>query len=103
MPIQIDPDKDGITKEDILELGKLGIAVRWPENFYKYYRINDNFLSSIREGYLWLSQPEGFNDPFDARLLLDTESSVEEIDAHISKVFESSPLKEDARKIYTDE
>lgn len=98
----IDMEDWGLTKEDILELEKEGVFVRIPDFYYKYSRINDNFLASVRENYFWLSKPTDFNDPFDARILLDTDNSVEEIDHHISKIFEGSELKEDARRIYRD-
>lgn len=32
---------------------------------YKYYSINSNFLSAIKDGYLWLANIASFNDPLD--------------------------------------
>jgi len=34
--------------------------------FYKYYTINQNFLSSIVNNELYFSDPRNFNDPFDS-------------------------------------
>lgn len=39
-----------------------------PRFIYKYHPINDNLLSLIKENYVWFSNPEGFNDPYDCNL-----------------------------------
>lgn len=33
--------------------------------FYKYQTINDNLIDSLKNSYLWFSDPTTFNDPFD--------------------------------------
>lgn len=100
MPIKIDPKEIAITHEDLVFMEKYGIAVKIPDELYKYYRINDDLIYTIKENYFWLSKPSNFNDPFDARILVNTNNTVEEIDSHISEIFEKSELKEDARNIY---
>lgn len=36
-----------------------------PDTLYKFTAINSNLYQSIRDGYLWHSQPSILNDPFD--------------------------------------
>jgi len=36
-----------------------------PDRVFKYATVNDSLKDSLREGYLWFSKPDDFNDPFD--------------------------------------
>ena len=67
------------TKEDMDFFEKIGLARRVPDWVHKNYRIDENFLKSITGNYFWFSKPTSFNDPFDARLLVNTKSPPAEI------------------------
>src|SRR4051812_47991671 len=36
-----------------------------PSRVYKYYTINQDLKNTLWDGYLWFSNPQDFNDPFD--------------------------------------
>ncbi|MCX6600505.1 MAG: DUF2971 domain-containing protein [bacterium] len=44
---------------------------------YKYRRVNNDTLSSIRESTLWFSSPADFNDPYDCQLSMDPSGTKE--------------------------
>ncbi|MGG7077369.1 DUF2971 domain-containing protein [Clostridium sardiniense] len=43
----------------------------YPKSFYKYKEINDYTLDMIKEGMIWASNPDSFNDPYDCLLDFD--------------------------------
>jgi hypothetical protein len=45
----------------------------------RYYRIDNDFKSSLKEGYLWFSDPRGFNDPYDCNMSVNTDCTYEEL------------------------
>jgi Protein of unknown function (DUF2971) len=38
-------------------------------NIYRFYRDDENSLSSLENSYLWFSQMEQFNDPFESKIM----------------------------------
>ncbi|WP_298896530.1 DUF2971 domain-containing protein [uncultured Psychroserpens sp.] len=38
---------------------------------YKYFDFDENFKNSLQNGYLWFSNPNTFNDPFEFKLQVD--------------------------------
>jgi hypothetical protein len=51
-------------------------------HLFKYSRVTPNLLGSLRENYLWMSKPSDFNDPFDAKVIIDYRLTPEEVDRH---------------------
>jgi hypothetical protein len=47
------------TSMNISEIGKI----------YRFYRDNEQSLSSLKEAYLWFSKMEQFNDPFESKVI----------------------------------
>jgi hypothetical protein len=56
------------------------IRVRHPRYVFRYVKADDRLLSSIRDQYLWFSNPFDFNDPFDCRDIFDSENTQEELE-----------------------
>lgn len=52
---------------------------------YKYRAFNEYALSNLKEGTLYCAVPSSFNDPFDCKIGIDIQSS---IDARFGKEFE---------------
>jgi hypothetical protein len=44
-----------------------------PPFLYRYRKFNEFSESELLEGYVWLSHPDDFNDPFDSALLISEE------------------------------
>src|ERR1700730_146094 len=44
-----------------------------PPFVYRYRKFNDFAESELLEGYVWLSHPDDYNDPFDSALLISEE------------------------------
>ena len=62
----------------------LGIRVPGKRrHLYKYSRVSDYLLESLREGYLWMSKPSEFNDPFDCKIVIDYRLTPEELQQHV--------------------
>ena len=62
------------------------LGVRVPgkrRHLYKYSRVSACLLESLREGYLWLSKPSEFNDPFDCKIVIDYRLTPEELQQHV--------------------
>ena len=94
-------DQIEFIEENITSCEKVGIIIRIPDFLYKYSPINPNFLDSVSQYYLWLSKPTEFNDFFDSRILLDTDSAVNDIDGHMNTVFKNFDFKQKAINMYT--
>ena len=47
-----------------------------PEEFYRYRAFSDNNKDALRNGYEWMSYPNEYNDPFDARLFYDADDVI---------------------------
>lgn len=43
-----------------------------PNYLYKYREFNPRHLAALREGVLWMSSPDRFNDPFDTTIFFDS-------------------------------
>lgn len=62
------------------ELIKIGVARKdIPSTLFKYYRLDENLLHSIREGYLWFNSFEGYNDPYEGKFNLRNDYTISEI------------------------
>lgn len=65
-----------MTTKEILEIGIQN--GQYPRYLYKYRSISSLDKILINNS-LWFSKPEDFNDPFDCRIIHDTQNSVKEI------------------------
>lgn len=65
-----------------------GICTIVNRKLHRYHKIDDNFLDSLKQNYLWFSNPEDFNDPFDCNLQFDFENTPEEIEAFCKEINE---------------
>ena len=62
------------------ELIRAGIVNgQYPATLYKYFRLNDNLLNSIRERYLWFELFENYNDPYEGKCNLRRDYTESEI------------------------
>lgn len=44
-----------------------------PYKIYKYRSVNEDSLNNLRNNTVWLSAPEGFNDPYDCSMAISFE------------------------------
>ena len=63
----------------IKERLKSNLDNRMKTRLYKYFPYDDNFKSCLKEGYLWFSKAESFNDPFEFKLQVKEALTDEEI------------------------
>lgn len=56
-----------------------------PRIICKYFPIDSNLLKSLDGNYLWFSDPQDFNDPYDCNLLFDTDNNAREIRDFITR------------------
>lgn len=57
-----------------------------PKYLYRYRTINENFMDSLQNDYLWFSKLDDFNDPFDGRLVMPQTYTHVEICDYMEKV-----------------
>lgn len=68
------------------ELVKIGVQNgEYPQYVYRYRPINEYFDDIILKNSLWFSNPKDFNDPFDCRVLIDTNNTTTEIQDFLLK------------------
>lgn len=61
-----------------------------PSYLYRYRSGHDYDLAALKEGYEWLSYPENYNDPFDARMFYDTETALSPaLNKYLNKTLDS--------------
>jgi hypothetical protein len=91
------------------EFNKNGIPklVRHWRYLFRFVRADNKLMSSIQQCYLWFSNPQNFNDPFDCRNVLDANNTAEEIFRYVSefggrKLWTRAQRKEIASKLSKD-
>ena len=52
---------------------------------YKYFKIDEYFYRSIKNNYLWFSDPADFNDPYDFNLFISKDFTEEDLRNYFSK------------------
>ena len=52
---------------------------------HKYYRIDQRLINLLVHNEVWFSNPEGFNDPYDCNLTIDSTNTLEEIHNHLKE------------------
>lgn len=62
-------------QEDLLSMRRLVLA-NIPEYIYRYRSGSDDDLDALKRAYEWLSYPDGYNDPFDARIFYNHEEAL---------------------------
>lgn len=69
------------------QLVEIGIKKgQFPVHVYKFFDPSDpNFRDSITKGYLWFSDPSGFNDPFDFHIDLDFQATLPEYEQYLRR------------------
>jgi hypothetical protein len=65
------------TLEDLVKIGVQN--GQYPRYIYRYRPINAFFDDILLKNSLWFSNPKDFNDPFDCRVLIDTNNTSNEI------------------------
>lgn len=50
-----------------------------PRYLYRYRPFNDDTINELKQGYLWFSNVEDYNDPFEGILKFDIESTEDEL------------------------
>lgn len=72
--LQLDPVWD---KGRLHEAQRL-VRRHLPGGLYRFRRIDDRTLSNLRNGVEWFSRPEGFNDPHDSAILIESQQPFDE-------------------------
>jgi hypothetical protein len=65
--------------EKINIIGDDGICTSINKHLSRYQTNNEDLRNSLKEGYLWFSDPMGFNDPYDCNMGLGFECTYQEI------------------------
>jgi hypothetical protein len=69
--------------------GDDGICFKMSRYLHRYYSIDENLKDSLRENYLWFSDPLKFNDPYDCNLSSNTsDTTYPELYEHLKKAFD---------------
>lgn len=68
-----------------------------PSHLYKYYEINEYNIDALKSGYLFLSEVENFNDPYEGALILkdqhkETQNFIQQFDK-IIKILEKAQIE----------
>lgn len=57
----------GMTKKMLEQVIEMIKKNEFPRYMNKFFRLNNNFYSSMKEKYFWCSKPIDFNDPFECQ------------------------------------
>lgn len=68
-------DENGLNPHRLVEKS----LCHMPSKFYRYRSVNKNNLNALREGYEWLSIPDAYNDPLDAKMFYSPSSVIDYI------------------------
>lgn len=66
------------------EIMKIGVKTNQISQFIYKYKSPDYLFELLRNNELWFSSPSSFNDPFDCQINLDTNNTIDEIDAYLA-------------------
>lgn len=68
---------------------------QFESSIYKYNAFNENLLDSLRESYIWFSNPKTFNDPFDCNITIEASGEIQDYEKWLrdSEVFQGSELE----------
>lgn len=69
--------QDAKNEDAIREIMEMLMADTDNGKMYKYRAFNDYALSNLKEGTLYCAVPSSFNDPFDCKIGIDIQSSIE--------------------------
>jgi hypothetical protein len=73
------------------------------KDLHRYYTIDDKLLKSLSNNYVWFSDPQKFNDPFDYNLSFNFENNTaEEIDLLLNDLNNSLPENHHLKKREND-
>ena len=67
-----------------------------PDKIYRYQRCNNENFEAIKNNYIWLSNPDNFNDVHDSKVNIDSDLWV------MNNVFESYNLSQSETKLALD-
>jgi len=71
------------TPEQLVEIGvKKG---QFPQYLYKFRALSSNTENIIINGEIWFPSPKDFNDPFDCQITVDSQNTIQEIEAYLIK------------------
>jgi len=57
---------------------------QYPQHLFKYRSCNKYGFEMLEEGYLWVDQPQNFDDPFDALVSIDKDDALTEYKNHFN-------------------
>jgi hypothetical protein len=63
-----------------------GICTYINEELHRYHSIDKDLFNSLKDNYLWFSNPENFNDPYDCNIDFDFENTHEELELFFREV-----------------
>lgn len=81
-----------------------GIALKnlnFPESFFKYKPLSEQTIESISEEYIWLSEIEKLNDPFECSIQFDNDKCLREY--YASEKFQEFFIKLTGQKLTKNE
>lgn len=79
-------------------LPKYVLAGKYSEFIYKYRSIDEPSLDALRNNYLWFSNLDDFNDPFEGRLKYPKRYTQEEIYNYLTSISSNSHSKAEIEK-----
>ena len=65
-----------------------------PQYLYKYRAINDNTKKIIENNQLWFSKPADFNDPFDCKIIPETNNTLADVITYLEENTTNVPKHE---------
>ena len=63
-----------------------GICTSINRELHRYHSADEYFFDSLKDNYLWFSNPENFNDPYDCNMDFDFENTYEELETFFSEI-----------------
>ena len=69
-----------------------------PRYLFRYVRTDKRLISALEERFLWYSNPQNLNDPFDCQWLLESENTASEIFQFLSQFGRGAGFNRQQRK-----
>lgn len=73
--------------------GDDGICTKINRYLNRYHEIDEHLKASLKYGYLWFSDPSGFNDPYDCNMSLGVDCTYNELWDYITTINQEQNLK----------
>ena len=89
-------------EEDLSKSLEVHATEQLPEFIYKYKPIDQYLYESIINGEIWFASPLEFNDPFDSNIIIDENTSEEQIKKYFEIVYEGKNNQEEIQNLFKE-